>query len=383
MEVTPVSFSVTETSLPALSMPPAGDMVELTDTGTSMHISSAGNTIGKIGVIVPTCNRVNWLQEAIESLLVQTYENIEIIVIDNCSSDDTPRYAGTLADSRVVYVRNETNMGVSGSINKAVNMLSDEVEWCTILCDDDYLEKNHIQLMVRKIHETNANSIVHSHIVFVDADRALVKEALHSPPEEHAIDFTKARSEFERDRYLSGLLFKRANFKAMGGFPVFKTGMAADDAMVFVLALMDRLVYCQEAIAYIRVHVNAESQALNDINGHLTALLEYKEYCLAMHRKYGSFDSNTNAKLEKYLSQHICELNTQMWLKCIKNLLKSRDECGALYRRQLYRLGVDKTYCFPLRIRISSYFGLYTNCCPESIGMYRSIWRRIQKLLKQ
>ena len=103
------------------------------------------SNIEKIGILIPTFNRLAYLREALDSVLSQTLKAFQIVVIDNGSTDGTSCYMQTLSDPRVRYVVNEKNLGPIGSINKGIGLMTDEVSWCTILCDDDLLEPNYIE----------------------------------------------------------------------------------------------------------------------------------------------------------------------------------------------------------------------------------------------
>lgn len=73
-----------------------------------------------VSVIIPTYNRVKTLSIAIESVLRQTYGNVEVIVVDDGSSDGTEEYVNGLTDHRVKYVRSAVNRGPAAARNLGV-----------------------------------------------------------------------------------------------------------------------------------------------------------------------------------------------------------------------------------------------------------------------
>lgn len=70
-----------------------------------------------VSVILPTYNRADILGESIRSVLEQTYEQLELIVVDDASTDDTPRVVRNVPDDRVVYLRHDRNKGAPAARN--------------------------------------------------------------------------------------------------------------------------------------------------------------------------------------------------------------------------------------------------------------------------
>ena len=71
-----------------------------------------------ISVVMAVYNGEKYLKEAIDSILSQTYKNFEFIVIDDCSSDNTPIILKSYTDARIQVVRNEQNLRLPTSLNK-------------------------------------------------------------------------------------------------------------------------------------------------------------------------------------------------------------------------------------------------------------------------
>ncbi|HWR57857.1 MAG TPA: glycosyltransferase family 2 protein, partial [Thermodesulfovibrionales bacterium] len=86
-------------------------------------------------VILPTHNRADMLRRAVNSVLAQTFNNFELIIVDDGSNDDTPAYLGGLDDVRIRIIRNEISVGAAAARNKAVNIASGR--YVSFLDDDD------------------------------------------------------------------------------------------------------------------------------------------------------------------------------------------------------------------------------------------------------
>lgn len=77
---------------------------------------------GMVSVITPMYNAQKWIEETIRSVQSQTYSHWEMIIVDDCSSDDSPEIVKRLQkqDSRIRYYRNEANSGVALTRNRAI-----------------------------------------------------------------------------------------------------------------------------------------------------------------------------------------------------------------------------------------------------------------------
>jgi glycosyltransferase involved in cell wall biosynthesis len=86
------------------------------------------NDFPLVSVIMPSYNAADYIVESIESVLGQTYQNLELIVIDDCSTDDTYSICLELArkDRRLRVFRNDINMKISHSLNRAISIASGE-----------------------------------------------------------------------------------------------------------------------------------------------------------------------------------------------------------------------------------------------------------------
>ena len=92
----------------------------------------------KVSFILTTYNFGQYIKRAIESLLAQRGGyTFEIIVVDDCSTDNTPKVMAKIEDPRVKYFYNERNIGVAGSINKAFSLTSGEYI-CRFDGDDEW-----------------------------------------------------------------------------------------------------------------------------------------------------------------------------------------------------------------------------------------------------
>lgn len=100
----------------------------------------------KVSVIIPTHNRAEFLRAAIRSVLGQTFQDFEIIVIDDASRDQTSEIVHSFADERIKYIYNQVNKGEGGSRN--IGLMHASGDLIALLDDDDEWLPEKLELQV-------------------------------------------------------------------------------------------------------------------------------------------------------------------------------------------------------------------------------------------
>ncbi len=111
-----------------------------------------------VSVVIPTHNRANMITRAMESILHQTYDNWEMLVVDDCSTDETPaKVKAYLNDQRIQYLRMEKRSGACAARNKGIE--NAKGEFITFLdSDDEYLPQK-IELQVKCFQESQVPNV--------------------------------------------------------------------------------------------------------------------------------------------------------------------------------------------------------------------------------
>ena len=115
----------------------------------------------KITVIIPFYKVENYIRQCLESVVNQTFENLEIICVDDCGKDNSLKIVEDFAktDSRIKIVTNNKNIGSARSRNKGMDLAKGD--YIFFLDADDYLlEKDVLEKLYKKIIETNSAVVV-------------------------------------------------------------------------------------------------------------------------------------------------------------------------------------------------------------------------------
>lgn len=169
-----------------------------------------------VTVYIPTFNRVELLKRAVESVRQQTHQNLEIIIVDDCSTDDTHEYLEEIAkqDSRIRYFIKEKNSGACVSRNIAIE--NAKGEFITGLDDDDYFSRHRINFFLNKADLLNKYEFLFD-TFYLKKDSKLQKLKF---------DFLKPRlvnfNDLLMGNYVGNQIFTKSDrLKKSGGFDIY------------------------------------------------------------------------------------------------------------------------------------------------------------------
>ena len=115
----------------------------------------------KVSVIMPAYNAAKYIREAINSLITQTFSNWELIVVDDCSTDNTPNIISDyqIQYSNILYVKLEENSGACYKPREEACKYASG-DFILFLDSDDYLEKDYIEKLVKRQNDTAADAVL-------------------------------------------------------------------------------------------------------------------------------------------------------------------------------------------------------------------------------
>ena len=110
-----------------------------------------------VSVVLPTFNRERLLPRAINSVLNQTYKNLELIIVNDGSTDDTEKVVKGYSDKRIRYYKQELNKGGSAARNVGIKLARGEL--ISFQDSDDEWLPEKLERQVRKFSEVGFNLI--------------------------------------------------------------------------------------------------------------------------------------------------------------------------------------------------------------------------------
>jgi len=123
---------------------------------------------GLISIIMPSYNTAEFIADSIHSVLAQTYTDWELIIVDDCSTDNTDDIVEPfLTDKRIIYIKNEKNSGAAISRNRALREAKGK--WIAFLDSDDLWTQDKLAKQI-KFMEDNGYSFSYTNYSEIDAD---------------------------------------------------------------------------------------------------------------------------------------------------------------------------------------------------------------------
>jgi len=265
----------------------------------------------KVSVIIPTHNRAEFLESSIASVLNQTYDDFEIIVVDDNSIDRTHEVVKNIKDGRIKYIRHNENCGPSAARNTAISFSTGE--YIAFLDDDDEWVPEKLQKQVELLNKCAENICgIYSNRLVVDR---LSNRIISASP---------------RAEKLSGNLLYQLSM----GSPIHTSTVLLRKRCIEKIGLFDETMsYMEDRDFWIRLSFNWDFEYIDKPlttayvhkQGHLSENLEGqtagREKLLQRYKNLFNTDRKTWSKLHLLQGAQYCQMKNMK--KGRKNILES------------------------------------------------------------
>lgn len=202
-----------------------------------------------------TYNRAaGFLREALESALAQRYEPLEIVVVDNASTDGTAELVAALADERVRYIRHEVNVGANGNFNACLKHARGA--YFLLLHDDDRLDADLVETCMAAVASDDGGQrpgLVRTGVRVMDAVGDVISERRNQAHGDTVSELALAWFEQRTSMYFCNTMFLTEALRNVGGFRT-KHELYIDVAAVFRIAARHAVLNVPDVLASFRRH---------------------------------------------------------------------------------------------------------------------------------
>jgi GT2 family glycosyltransferase len=240
-----------------------------------------------VSIIIPSYNHGRFIEEAVHSVLNQSYGDLELIVIDDGSQDDTLERLAGISDSRLCVIGQE-NHGAHAAINRGLAMA--QGDYLAILNSDDVYHPHRLERLIPILEKEEKIGLISSYIEVIDSSgRSLgIKQGysnlepwLLPHPERSFRAGTDLRAALLTENYLSttsNFLMKRRWYEAVGEFIPLRYTHDWDFALR--MARLAAIELVPEPLLKYRIH------GANTIHENQAAMIFEICWCLAVHLPY-------------------------------------------------------------------------------------------------
>ena len=223
------------------------------------------STTPLVSIGIPTYNRAgSYLKHALRSAVRQTYENIEIIVSDNCSSDSTESVVKEFGDSRISYYRQKENIGPVNNRNFCLEQAHGK--YIVMLLDDDLIDDDFVATCMDAVRHHEPGVIL-TGVREIDSKGNVISACHNTVGGYSTADFILGWFDRKLPLYLCSTVFNTNRLKELGG--IHSKTNRYDDVVAYV----------QLAAKYGRVDVFDIKASFRRHGGNIGGATHYSAWC--------------------------------------------------------------------------------------------------------
>ena len=203
----------------------------------------------KISIILPSYNRANLISQTIESCLNQTHKNIELIIVDDCSLDNSVEVIQSYIkkDRRIKLIQNKHNKKLPATLNTGFSVATGD--YLTWISDDNMFTKNALEIMLSVLIAEPDIGLVYADYTTIDANGKIITRIHQEPPEYLPI----------RDCVGACFLYRSSIAHLVGGYN--ENLFLIEDYEFFLrMGLKTKFKHIPQSFYYYRVHIQSLTQ---------------------------------------------------------------------------------------------------------------------------
>lgn len=231
----------------------------------------------KFSICIPSY-KSKYLQECIDSILEQTVEDFELIILNDCSPEPVEEIVLKNSDPRIHYFKNDHNVGAFDLVdnwNKCLELSNGE--YITIMGDDDRLAPDYLAEFENLIQAYPSLSVYHCRSKIIDdhGNDVLLTPAL--PAFEYVYDSIWHRLRQLRSNYISDYVYNSSALKAQGGFYKLPLAWGSDDITAFIASAKKGIAHSNKPVFEYRSNRLSITSTGNDLHK-MMSNLSYAEW---------------------------------------------------------------------------------------------------------
>ncbi|CAH8293038.1 glycosyltransferase involved in cell wall biosynthesis [Mariniflexile fucanivorans] len=235
------------------------------------------------------------LKECIDSILIQTYKDFELIIVNDCSPEPIDEIVSQYDDLRIRYYKNEKNFGAEHVVDNWNKCLSfAKGEYFVLMGDDDKMEAEYLEEFVRLVNNYPTLDVWHCRSIIIDGDSKPIRLTPNNPEYEDVYDYI-INCFGEREQFISDFVYRTAALNLNGGYCKLPLAWCSDYLTSFVLAQKQGIAHTNKLIFNYRSHSTSITST-----GNLELKFEAMDLYIDWIKKFLSNEPNNEYLLLKH-----------------------------------------------------------------------------------
>jgi glycosyltransferase involved in cell wall biosynthesis len=228
----------------------------------------------KFSIILPVHNGGEHIKLCIQSILLQSYTNFELLVLENCSTDGTFEWLKSLNNEKIIIYPSLELLDIQANWKRILDI--PKQEYMTLIGHDDLLSPNFLETIAALIENKPTTNLFHTHFNFIDAKGSLINKCRAMPPVYDKYSFIKSILNNSIDVMGTGYVMKSSAYNSMGGFPNYPSFLYCDFELWYSIIASGEMAVSPNTCFSFRIHNNtSKTSAMIKFTTSLNMFVEF------------------------------------------------------------------------------------------------------------
>jgi glycosyltransferase involved in cell wall biosynthesis len=284
----------------------------------------------KFSVVLPVRNGWPYVQQCVESILAQTYQHFDLVVLDNQSTDNTVPWLKSLTDGRIRLYGSSAPLSIVDSWARAVGV--EKQEYMTLIGHDDTLDPGFLGAVRSLIDRYPDAKLYQTGSRFIDSGSRTIRSCRPAPERETPAQYLEGRFTYQRDITGTGVVMRSVDYDRLGGIPHFERLFFADDALW--LSLMQGSFKAYEPVEFFAVRMHAKKESTTEPSAWRSLLLGLNQFSDFL-QGYVERDAEARAMVARYAAGFMLRYHQNLYILALVEACQSERKIDPAITEQI------------------------------------------------
>ncbi len=296
----------------------------------------------KYSIILPVQNGGEYVKDCVQSILSQTRNDFNLLVLDNCSTDGTLQWIQSLNDERIVIYPSEKSLSIEENWGRIISIPKNE--YITLIGHDDILKPGYLKLMHALIEKFPKATLYQTHFAYIDSNGKHIRSCKPMKEIENGTEFLKSILQKKIDIVGTGFMMRSKDYDDLKGIPIsYPNLLFADFELWLNLAAKNYKATSPDQGFYFRLHQSTTSISTDE--KYQQSFEKFIYFLEALKLKSTSFQKVIEENAALFL-MHYCKSLSHRILRTPKEKRKNITVMSVIQKGKeyYYRLTSNKNF---------------------------------------